>query len=75
MTTTDEKCKLKATLRETSDKRMFERYLALLQRLEGRMIKDISKMIKRTEKTTAGYIHSYERDGITGLTLGTTPTY
>nr|WP_128759022.1 IS630 family transposase [Paenibacillus mucilaginosus] len=60
-------------LRETSDKRMYERYLAVLHRLEGRTIKDISKMIKRTEKTTAGYIHSFERDGIEGLALGHSP--
>jgi transposase len=73
MATTDEKLLVEQALRETSDKRMYERYLAVLHRLEGRTIKDISKMIKRTEKTTAGYIHSYERDGIEGLTLGHSP--
>jgi transposase len=30
-------------------------------------------MIKHTEKTTAGYIHSYEREGLEGLSLGQSP--
>jgi len=73
MATTDEMKAVGQALRETPDKRMYERYLAVLHRLEGRTIKDISKMIKRTEKTTAGYIHSYELDGIEGLALGHSP--
>lgn len=73
MATTEEKQIVENALRETSDKRMYERYLAVLHRLEGHTIKAISKMIKRTEKTTAGYIHSYARDGIEGLALGHSP--
>ncbi|KZS44587.1 transposase [Paenibacillus glucanolyticus] len=73
MTITDEKHRVELALRETSDKRMYERYLAVLHRLEGHTIKDISKMIKRTEKTTAGYIHRFERDGIKGLAMGHSP--
>lgn len=73
MATTDQMHRVEKALRETSDKRMYERYLAVLHRLEGHTIKDISKMIKRTEKTTAGYIHSFERGGIDGLALGHSP--
>ncbi|ANS73181.1 transposase [Paenibacillus yonginensis] len=69
----EEKHLVEPALREISDKRMYERYLAVLHRLEGRTIKDISKMIKRTEKTTAGYIHSYEREELEGLSLGHSP--
>ncbi len=72
-TNNDEKQLVDKSLRETSDKRMYERYLAVLHRLKGHTIKDISKMIKRTEKTTAGYIHRYGRDGIEDLALGHSP--
>lgn len=30
-------------------------------------------MIERTKKTTAGYIHSYEREGVEGLIMGYSP--
>lgn len=73
MQTISEKQVVEKALRETSEKRMYERYLAVFHHLEGCTIKAISKMIKRTEKTTAGYIHAYQRDGIDGLVLGHSP--
>ncbi len=69
----DEKHALETALRETSDKRMSERYLAVLHHLEGHTIRDIAKMIKRTEKTVSGYIHSYREGGIASLALGHSP--
>ncbi|MFB5676554.1 transposase [Paenibacillus terreus] len=72
-TTIDEKHKLEMALRETSDKRMYERYLAVLQHLEGRTIREIAKIIKRTEKTAGGYIHSYHEGGLEALALGHSP--
>jgi len=61
------------TLRETSDKRMYERYLAVLHHLEGRTNREIARMVKRTEKTTSRYICSYHEGGINTLPLGHSP--
>jgi transposase len=64
---------LKTALREASDKRMYERYLAVLHHSEGHTIREIARMIKRTEKTVSGYIHSYREGGIDALALGHSP--
>lgn len=64
---------LETALRETSDKRMYERYLAVLHHLEGHTKREIARMIKRTEKTVSGYIRSYHEGGIDALALGHSP--
>lgn len=64
---------LETALRETSDKRMYERYLAVLHHLEGHTNREIARMIKRTEKTISGYIRSYHEGGIHALALGHSP--
>lgn len=64
---------LETALQKTSDKRMYERYLAVLHSLEGRTIREIASLIKRTEKTVSGYIHCYREGGIEALALGHSP--
>ncbi|MFD2330782.1 IS630 family transposase [Cohnella sp. GCM10020058] len=61
---------LKLAMRQASNKRMYERYLAVLHHLEGHTIREIAKMIKRSEKTTSGYIHHYREGGLDALALG-----
>lgn len=61
---------LKSAMRQASDKRMYERYLAVLHHLEGHTIREIARMIKRTEKTTSAYIHHYREGGLDALALG-----
>ncbi|MFE5321639.1 helix-turn-helix domain-containing protein [Paenibacillus sp. NPDC056579] len=55
---------LKSAMRQASDKRMYERYLAVLHHLEGQTTREIARMIKRTEKTTSAYIHHYREGGL-----------
>lgn len=46
-------------MKQTSNKRMYERYLAVRLRLEGQTLEQISKTLHRTRKTVSGYIHKY----------------
>ncbi|NOU78466.1 hypothetical protein GC101_06180 [Paenibacillus sp. LMG 31459] len=41
-------------MKQTSDKRMYERYLAVRLRLEGQTLEHISKTLHRTRKTIGG---------------------
>lgn len=56
-------------LKHEKKRRMYERYQAVRLHLMGNSIKQISKILKRTEKTVGTYIRSYKEHGLEGLTM------
>lgn len=60
-------------MKQTTNKRMYERYLAVRLRLEGQTLEQISKTLHRTRKTISGYIHKYQAGGLGALEMGHSP--
>lgn len=70
MTTKKETLSIKKAMKETNDRRMFERYLAIHLYLKGYTNKDISDIILRSTKTISTYVKAYKERGIEGLERG-----
>ena len=51
---------LAALIKQTKDKRMFERYQAIQLYLQGYSKKDIVNIVGRSRKTLCSYINAYE---------------
>ena len=64
---------LMALMKQTKDKRMFERYQAIQLYLQGYLKKDIVKIVGRSRKTIYSYINAYEEKGIEGLVRHASP--
>ncbi len=60
-------------MRQTTDKRLYERYLAVLLHLEGKTQQEIADILHRTRKTISEYIHSYQDGGLSELALDHSP--
>lgn len=60
-------------MRQTTDKRLYERYLAVLLHLEGQTQQEIADILHRTRKTIGEYIHSYQDGGLSELALDHSP--
>lgn len=60
-------------MKETKNKRMYERYQALYLYLQGYTKEDIAKIIGRSEKTVYNYINAYMEHGIDGLDMRYSP--
>jgi transposase len=60
-------------MKQTTDKRMYERYLAVRLRLEGQTLEQISKTLHRTRKTIGGYLHKYKGGGLGALAMDHSP--
>jgi len=60
-------------MRQTTDKRLYERYLAVLLHLEGKTQQEIADILHRTRQTIGEYIHSYQDGGLSELALDHSP--
>lgn len=59
--------RLNTAMKETSDKRFYERYLAVRLRLEGHSFAEIGNLLGRIRQTVSIYWHSYQEHGLAGL--------
>lgn len=63
----------KAAMRQSKDKRMYERYQCIVLHLSGEPRKRIADLLQRCEDTVRTYIRIYEAQGLAGLELGYSP--
>lgn len=52
---------------------MYERLQTVRLRLLGMTVKEIAKILFRSEKTIRSYIHTYETEGLSALHMGFSP--
>lgn len=64
---------LDTRMKKEKDRRMFERYQTIHLHFQGKTIKDIAGIIRRSEKTVSQYIHAYQANGIDGLKMNHSP--
>lgn len=64
---------LTTRMKQTKDKRMFERYQTIQLYLQGYLRKDIVQIVGRSRKTIYSYIQAYEEKGIDGLVRNASP--
>jgi len=64
---------VKKAIKETKDKRMYQRYLVILYHLRGYINKDIAKMVNLCQHTVGTYINKYKEHSLQGLALGHSP--
>ena len=60
-------------MKDTRDKRMYQRYQAVYLYLQDYSAEKIAIIIGRSEKTVYNYANSYKQDGIEGLKPGKAP--
>lgn len=64
---------LNGAMREASDKRLYERYLAVRLRLEGHSFAEIGHLLSRTRQTISLYWQAYQGQGLVGLEMDHSP--
>ncbi|MFC3804408.1 IS630 family transposase [Cohnella sp. GCM10012308] len=64
---------LTTAMRETSDKRLYERYLAVSLRLEGHSFAEIGDVLRRRRQTISLYWQAYQAHGLAGLEMDHSP--
>jgi hypothetical protein len=64
---------LNVSMRETSDKRLYERYLAVRLRFEGHSFEEIGHLLNRTRQTISLYWQAYQEHGLAGLEMDHSP--
>lgn len=64
---------LTTLMKQTKDKRMFERYQAIQLHLQGYLQRDIVNIVGRSRKTIYCYITAYKEKGIEGLVRNALP--
>jgi len=58
---------LRKAMKQTKDRRLYERYQAVALHLEGHTAPEIGRIIGRDRKTVGTYIAAYQEGGIAGL--------
>ncbi|MFD1906430.1 transposase [Paenibacillus rhizoplanae] len=64
---------LNTAMKQTSDKRLYERYLAVRLRLEGHTFDEIGELLSRARQTISIYWQTYQTQGLSGLELDHSP--
>ena len=64
---------IKQAMKDTKNKRMYQRYIVILYHLNGYTNRNISQIIDLCEHTVGVYIKKYKCQGITGLNIGHSP--
>ncbi|WP_407944952.1 IS630 family transposase [Paenibacillus cymbidii] len=64
---------LNVSMRETADKRLYERYLAVRLRFEGHSFDEIGQLLHRTRQTISLYWQAYQEHGLAGLEMDHSP--
>lgn len=70
LTTQQENLCVMEAMKDTNDRRMFERYQVVHLYLKGFKHKDISEIVLRSTKTISSYIKAYKKGGLAGLERG-----
>jgi len=70
---TEEDELLLQAMKDTQDKRMFQRYQVVFMYKKGYSVRDIHGISQLSEKTIYTYIRAYEQSGLEGLSIGTSP--
>ncbi|MDQ0497181.1 transposase [Paenibacillus brasilensis] len=65
--------RLNTAMKETSDKRLYERYLAVRLRLEGHSFAEIGDLLGRVRQTISLYWQNYQKHGLAGLEMDHSP--
>ena len=61
---------LQLAMRKTQERRLFERYQAVLLHLKGKSATEIAEIIQRNPSTVYDYINAYRANGLQGLQMG-----
>lgn len=69
----DEIQRLNEAMKQTSDKRLYERYLAVRLRLEGHSFAQIGDVLGRVRQTISAYWQNYQKHGLAGLEMDHSP--
>ena len=64
---------VKAAIKKTKDKRMYQRYMVVLYCLKGYLNSEISKFVDLCQHTVGAYVNKYKEFGLTGLELAHSP--
>lgn len=64
---------IKKAMKDTKDKRMYQRYMVILQHLKGSNNKNIAANLELCQHTVGTYIKKYKKEGISGLNLKHSP--
>lgn len=64
---------IKKAMKETKNKRMYQRYMVILYHLQGYTNNHISDIIDLCAHTVGTYIKKYKTQGISGLEMGHSP--
>jgi transposase len=64
---------VKAAMKNTKDKRMFERYQSILLHLKGMTYEQIAGIVGRSIVTINSYVKVYREKGLDGLQMGQSP--
>lgn len=64
---------IKKAMKDTKDKRMYQRYMVILHHLQGSSNKSIAAALELCQHTVGTYIRKYTKDGISGLKLKYSP--
>jgi transposase len=64
---------IKAAMKATKNKRMFERYQTILLHLHGVKYDQIAFIVGRSAVTIGSYVKAYRAHGLNGLVLGESP--
>lgn len=70
MTRNEQLEQLQLAMRQTKDRRLFERYQALFLHFDGKTNVEIAAIIQRNRGTVGSYIKAYKNGGLTGLKMG-----
>ncbi|WP_240418716.1 IS630 family transposase [Paenibacillus periandrae] len=70
---TSEINKLNKAMKETNDKRLYERYLAVRLHLEGHSFAEISRLLGLVRQTISLYWQGYQEKGLEGLFMKHSP--
>lgn len=64
---------IKQAIKNSKDKRMYQRYIVILHHLKGSNNKTIADVLELCQHTVGTYIRKYKKDGISGLNLKYSP--
>lgn len=64
---------IKEAIKNSKDKRMYQRYMVILHHLKGSNNKTIAEALELCQHTVGTYIRKYKKDGISGLNLKYSP--
>ncbi|WP_442953707.1 helix-turn-helix domain-containing protein [Paenibacillus sp. URB8-2] len=65
--------RLNTAMKQTTDKRLYERFLAVRLRFEGHTFDEIGELLSRARQTISIYWQTYQTQGLRGLEMDHSP--